>query len=305
MSIYDIVILAAIAIFAVWGFWRGIIRESFDAAGIIVGVLAARQFAPGLGASIPPQAVPQFIRTIVVSIIILLLVYFLAQIVSAIVRKLIRHGPVKAVDRLGGFLIGALKGSLLVLAIAILISIIPVQSMIDKATKDAPVYRVTMKIAKPLAGRYSKVLKKSFEKELKRITQNALKVKPDMNSIKSSGKSTLKKHNLAGTLADTDLPEIANLQISLKDISPESEKMLREIIKQYDLPGVNGEQMFDMLRKSGMTLDIPLDELKPEAKKQLKAFLDDSALKDDNMEKLAGELGVDPKQLSKQLERSN
>jgi len=305
MSVYDIIILAAIAIFAVWGFWRGIIRESFDAAGIIVGVMAARQFAPGLGESIPPKVVPQFIRTIVVSIIILLLVFFLAQIASAIVRKLIRHGPVKPVDHLGGFLIGALKGSLLVLAIAILIAIIPVQSMIDKASEESPVYRITMKFAKPLAGRYRKVLKKSFEKELQRITQNALKAKPDRSFRKSYGKAPLKDSPQSNVKPDLEEPEIANLQISLKDISPESEEMIREIIKQYDLPGVNGEQMFDMIKKSGMTLDIPLDELNPEAKKQLKAFIDSASLTDGNMEKLAGELGVDPEQLSRQLERSN
>ncbi|MCF7809900.1 CvpA family protein [bacterium] len=303
MSIYDIVILAIIAIFAVWGFWRGIIRESFDAAGIIIGVLAARQFAPGIGAGIPPQAIPQFIRTIVISLLILLIVFFLAQISSAIVRKLIRHGPVKPVDRLGGFLIGTLTGSLLVLAIAILIAIIPVQSVIDKATEDAPVFRTTMKLATPLAERYRKALKKSFEKELKRLTENALKAKPDKILKATQGESSL--NNAANSEPDIDEPEIENLQISLSNLSPESEQIIKEIIKHYDLPGVDGEQMFDMLKKSGMTLDIPINELNSETKGQLKGFLNDAALKDGRMDKLAGELGVDPVLLSKQLERSN
>jgi membrane protein required for colicin V production len=298
MSVYDIVILAVIGIFAVWGLWSGIIRESFDAAGIIVGVLAARQLAPGLGEKLPPQAVPQFIRTIVVSLLILLLVFFLAQISSAIIRKLIRHGPVKPVDRLGGFLIGALTGSLLVLAVTILIAIIPVQSIIDKATEEAPVFRATMNIAEPLAGRYRKALKKSFDEELKRFTQNALKAKPD-NILKGTQGKTNSTPN-----SNTE-PEIANLQISLKDLSPESEQIIKEIIKHYDFPGVDGEQMFDMLKKSGMTLDIPINELNSETKGQLKGFLDDAALKDGRMEKLAGELGVDPELLSRQLERGN
>ena len=143
MTVYDIIILVVMGIFSLWGLWRGIIREAFEAAGLIIGLLAARQFAPGLGAHIPPRAVPQLVRTIAVSIIILLAVYLVVKFVGMLVRKIVRHGPVKSMDRLGGFIIGAVKGALLILALAVIAAFMPFGGKLDSVAGDSPLFGTT------------------------------------------------------------------------------------------------------------------------------------------------------------------
>lgn len=295
MIIYDIIIIAAIAIFAILGFWRGVIRETFDAAGIIIGVLVASQFAPGIGAALPPKAIPQIIRMIGISILIILAVWLVARICCTIVRKVIRHGPVKSVDRLGGFVMGSLKGALVVLAIAVLVSIVPFQS---KAVKNAPVYNTTMKIARPLAKSYRKALVKSIKESLNRAVVSTIdSVVPE--SVKKTARKLKSNHH-----KDDSSEDIGTLKITLADLSPESEKLFRGIIADQKLVGIDGDQVYDMLKESGTTLEIQLAELDPESRKQIKKYIDAEIKDEKDIERLSRDLGVDLGKLSEQLDRN-
>ncbi len=215
MTIYDIIILAVIAIFSIWGLWRGIIREAFDAAGLVIGVLAARQFAPAIGAQLPPQAVPQVVRTIIVSILILLVVWLIVRFVGAIVRKIIRHGPVKSVDRLGGFLVGALKGILLVLALAILVAVTPLGNVLDAAAGDSPIYGTTMKVAHSLANRYREALGTAIRKRTMQAVASVKKTGDPQRLSKAADQT-------ASNLKDR-IKGLTTLKISLDTLSPKAD----------------------------------------------------------------------------------
>lgn len=274
MSIQDIIILVVVGIFALWGWWRGIIREAFDAAGLIIGVLAARQFAPVLGAAIPIKVVPQLVRTIIVSIIILLAVWIAILFVGYLVRKIVRHGPVKSLDRIGGFLVGMLKGGVIVLALAILIAITPLGTLLDITSGKSPIYDTVMKAAKPLANRYRDVLRKSVKGRVDSALPAVIgsvdpgKVKEAVKKLKEM---SLKVPSVQTGLAD----EISSLRISLDTISPQTEKVIREILKDQEMLGVDMSKLFDKLKESGTTLDIPLEDLSPEARDLVKQIIED------------------------------
>ncbi|MDP8238004.1 MAG: CvpA family protein [Candidatus Hatepunaea meridiana] len=292
MTVHDIVIIVIIVLFAAWGWKRGIIRESFDAAGIIIGVLAARQFAPVLGAKFPPQAMPQLVRTIIASIIILILVWLGVKLLGGIVRGILRHGPLKSLDRLGGVLIGCLKGSLLVLALAILLAATPLCDFLDAfAGKRSPVYNTTMGLAKPLANRYRKALGYSIKKHKKLIVKDLPKTIPTKETIEE----------LAVVNESSIPPDMSRLQVSLDTLSPETEQKIRQLLKDQKVMGFSLEKVFDKLKASGTTLDISLDDLSPEARKMAKSLIEDQSLTKDDIVKLADEAGIDPESIAKEL----
>ena len=274
MSVQDTVILVVIGIFALWGWWRGIIREAFDAAGLIIGVLAARQFAPALGAAIPIKIVPQLVRTIAVSVIILLVVWIAILFVGYLVRKIIRHGPVKSLDRVGGFMVGMLKGGVIVLALAILVAITPLGTLLDITSEKSPIYNTAMKMAKPLANRYRDALKKSVKGRVNKAVPAVIR-SIDPEKMKKAAKK-FKEMTLKVPSVQTGAAEkISSLKISLDTISPQTEKVIKEILKDQEMLGVDMSKLFDKLKESGTTLDIPLEDLSPKARDLVKQIIED------------------------------
>lgn len=288
MSLYDIVILFVIGIFALWGLWRGIIREAFDVAGLVIGVLAARQFAPPIGAVLPPQAVPQIVRTIIVSIVILLIIWLAVKIVGMIVRKIIRHGPVKSMDRMGGFLIGALKGILLILALAILMAATPLSNVLDALADESPVYGITMKIAKPLAKRYREAFEASIREKVKAAIPAVISTADPDNIKKVAEMLSAIPRQKSGKLSDGEA-DISSISISLDTISPETERAMKDVLRDLAPPGIDMERSFDLMKKSGVVIDIQLDDLDPETRSLVKMLANNPALSDVDLEKLAGD----------------
>jgi len=298
MTVYDIVILAVIGFFAVWGLWRGIIREAFDVAGLVVGILAARHFAPMLGAILPPKAVTPLIKAIILSVIILLLVWLLIRIIGAIVRKIIRHGPVKSMDRLGGFLVGILKGVVLILAVAILVAITPLGDIINLPNKSSPVLRTTMKIARPLAERYRKILGSSLKKQTSQALVAILEEMVDeipTDQTKSAGSQ-------ASTSSLGSGIEITSLKISLDTLSPDADRIIREILRGKDFMGLSAGMLYDRLKASGTTIDIDLQQLSPEARQAALLVMQNPTLAGIDIDKVSSETGIDLKKLVQNLD---
>ncbi|MFC2150715.1 CvpA family protein [Calditrichota bacterium] len=255
MTIYDIIILAIVGLFALWGLWKGLITAAFNAAGLIVGILASWQLAPVVGKQLPPEKVPEFIRIVAASILILLVVYVAAKILAYIVKKIIRHGPIKSADRLGGFLVGAAKGALLVMATVILVLATPLSATIQKEAKHSPVLDVAVKISNPLVKRYKKALGKSISRQVAKTVSNTTS---KMSGIK------VDEDDIAKIVES--MPDLKNLTVSLDTISPETEALIKSLLKDQDFSGLDMEAQFDMLKASGSTVDISLEDFPPETR---------------------------------------
>jgi len=301
MTVYDIIILVVMGIFSLWGLWRGIIREAFEAAGLIIGLLAARQFAPGLGAHIPPRAVPQLVRTIAVSIIILLAVYLVVKFVGMLVRKIVRHGPVKSMDRLGGFIIGAVKGALLILALAVIAAFMPFGGKLDSVAGDSPLFGTTMKVAGSLAHRYKKALGTGVRKQTARAVAAVMKKTGDDRKLKraAEGVATAVKPVTAGMSGSAG--EITGISIQLDRLSPEADRLVKEILKDKNYLGLSAGLMYDKLKASGTVVDIDLSELDSDARRAALLLLENPALTDVDLDKLSSETGVDLHRLAEQF----
>ena len=304
MTIYDIVILAIIGIFAIWGVWRGIIREVFDLTGLIIGVLAARHFAPGLGASFPPKAVPQVVKTIILSIVILLVIWLVVRIIGAIVRKIIRHGPVKSMDRLGGFLVGLFKGTVLVLAIAILIVITPFGNSLGAAGENSPVLNVTIKIARSMANRYRKALGLEIQKQTKKALASIKKQIED-SDLQIGGDVTEVLSKMRDTGDSKGNFEMTSLKISLDTLSPNADRIIKEILRDKNYMGLSAGMLYDKLKSSGTTIDIDLSELSPEARRAAMVVMQNPTLEGIDIDKATEESGVNLKKLLQQINRSS
>jgi membrane protein required for colicin V production len=296
MTVYDIVILAVIGFFAIWGLWRGIIREVFDVTGLVVGILAARHFAPMLGAKIPPKAVALPTKTIILSVIILILVWLIIRIIGALIRKVVCHGPVKPLDRLGGFLVGIIKGALLILALAILVAITPLGDILSAPNKNSPVLSVTMRIARPLAERYRKALGSSLTKNINDALANMLENIKSEN-LPDSAKSDAKQAFVSGMSG----VELTSLKISLDTLSPEADRVIQEILRDKKFMGLSAGLLYKKLKESGTVIDIDLKQLSPEARQAALLVMQNPTLTGVNIDSVCSKTGVDLKKLAQQL----
>ncbi len=255
MAVYDIVILAIVGLFALWGLWRGLIQAVFNFLGLVVGMLAAWQFAPVLASHLPPKSVPIPVRMIVAAIIILLSAWIAGKITSYIVKKIIRHGPVKSLDRFGGFLLGAAKGSVLVLSIVILIMITPFSSNLLRAARNAPVLDLVVKMSAPMGQRYKRAITRGIKKQLATAIQSTKIAKPDLAAI-----------DLPSAGALSSLGDLSSLTISLDKLSPKAEGLLRELLKDESILGMDIGEQLQQLRASGTTIDLSLADFPPETR---------------------------------------
>ncbi|MDI6780958.1 MAG: CvpA family protein [bacterium] len=121
MNILDILFLAVIVISIVLSMMKGLTREVFSLAGVIVGiVVAGRTF--GNGAILLQQWMPHQIAKPVAFAIIIILVNILINFGGLIIQKIMKIAMLGWVDNLGGIIFGIIRGLILVgIAIVVLL----------------------------------------------------------------------------------------------------------------------------------------------------------------------------------------
>lgn len=102
----SLVLIAGTVGFAVYGAWRGCIRQIGSVAAFLFGFLGARIFAPAIALKLQ---LPQLLCYVVVFALVFIVVMLLARALHLTVKFLLM-GPV---DRLLGAIIGAAKWLLL------------------------------------------------------------------------------------------------------------------------------------------------------------------------------------------------
>lgn len=131
MNEIDAAVLLIMGIAAVRGYVRGLLRESFGAAGLVCGIIA------GLGYS---QQLAQFIvekgwlrpveAPFVAAPVLFVAVYFVATMLGLLAHRVARALLLGGVDRAGGVLSGLLRGvALCGLLLALAAHILPKDSL--------------------------------------------------------------------------------------------------------------------------------------------------------------------------------
>jgi membrane protein required for colicin V production len=120
MNWLDIVILAVVIPFAIFGLWKGVIRAAFGVAGLIGGIaLAGHYYRPSANLLFPGGGTWSVIA---VYAIILIAILIIANIIGWFVARLVHIVMLGWVDRLLGFILGAAIGAMLCAAALAIVS---------------------------------------------------------------------------------------------------------------------------------------------------------------------------------------
>jgi membrane protein required for colicin V production len=113
----DLVALVLIGLLAVRGLLRGAVREAFALAALAAAVLAVRTLEPSAMRLLGPKLAPHVSPTVLRGITIVLLAgtaLIVVSLAGAFVRRGLHAVGLGFADRIGGVVVGAAEGALLV-----------------------------------------------------------------------------------------------------------------------------------------------------------------------------------------------
>lgn len=136
MSVVDLVLIGAVAVFALAGWRQGFVASAFSFAGFLVGGIAAALVLPDL---IEQHADPGPMRAVIVAVAVLACA-FLAQLLASRVghglRRAITWRPVVLVDRLLGAALTVLAFAIVMWIIASAVAALP-ESPVSRALRQS------------------------------------------------------------------------------------------------------------------------------------------------------------------------
>ena len=114
MNLFNIIILVVLIIFALKGLTRGFVNEASSLAGLILGGWLAYRYYPALSGPIRNLLhVPAHVSAFLAFMLLLILTGVIAHILGNIITTAVRVVMLGSLNRLGGLLIGATEGALL------------------------------------------------------------------------------------------------------------------------------------------------------------------------------------------------
>ena len=162
---FDLAMLALVGLWALWGAFRGLLRQIFGVLGFVGGIALARLFSQPFGDAFAKDlGLPVAVATAALAIAIFLAAEIAAKLIGGFLHKRMEGGFTGAVERGGGFLAGAAKGVLVVWAVASLVALL--RPHLQHMENDTP--------AKKLDLAHSRVV--SVAREVNLITE--LRTKP-------------------------------------------------------------------------------------------------------------------------------
>lgn len=123
----DIIILVIIAASAVWGIFKGFVRQIVSIAALLLGVWCAFKFTAYLSAQakeLLSLSIAQNTLHIIMFVIIFILVMILAHFIGKGIEGIVKLSMLGWLNRLLGFLFGALKATIILSIAAYLINYI-------------------------------------------------------------------------------------------------------------------------------------------------------------------------------------
>lgn len=138
MNWVDIAVGLLMALFLVAGARKGFIREVAGLVAIILAFILSIGAAP-IWSEILVERVnlSSSVATIVAFILIFILVFILVRALGSILFKVVRATPLDIIDRLGGSLIGLLKGLLVISLILVFLGLFSLPRFVVRALNES------------------------------------------------------------------------------------------------------------------------------------------------------------------------
>jgi membrane protein required for colicin V production len=117
MGMVDMIIVGIIAISALIGIFRGLIKEALSLASWFAAIIAGTLFSGQLADLMDNMINNDSLRRIAAFAILFIVVIFTGTIVSNLISKLTEAAGLKGADRILGGMFGVLRGMIIVLVI--------------------------------------------------------------------------------------------------------------------------------------------------------------------------------------------
>lgn len=159
MTALDWLFIAVLLLSVVIGLWRGLVYEVLSLAGWVLAFVLAQWSAPELARWLPVGDTGQPVRYAIAFGLVFIVSVFLAGLLASLMRRMIQTVGLRPVDRMLGTGFGAMRGIVLVLAIAVVFLLTPLRdSEWWSQSQGAPVAVAALKGLKPMLperfGRY-------------------------------------------------------------------------------------------------------------------------------------------------------
>jgi membrane protein required for colicin V production len=123
--IFDLVCLGLILALAIFGAFRGLLRQIFGLVGLVGGIALARLLSQPFGDAFGKDlGLPVAVATAAMAVAIFLAAEITAKLAGGFLHRRMEGGFTGAVERGGGFFLGAIKGVLVTWALASLIALL-------------------------------------------------------------------------------------------------------------------------------------------------------------------------------------
>ena len=151
MLLTDWVLLLGLLLSVLLGLWRGLVYEVLSVLGWIAAFILAQAFADDLGVWLPIGGLSPPLRVAVGFVVVFVVVAFAAGLGAWLVQKLVASVGLRPVDRVLGGAFGLLRGVVILLAVALVVSMTQMQNAAWWAdSKVAGVSSATLQEVKPL-----------------------------------------------------------------------------------------------------------------------------------------------------------
>ncbi|MCX7241380.1 MAG: CvpA family protein [Burkholderiales bacterium] len=128
MQTLDWIFLAIIGVSMVVGLWRGLVYEVLSVLNWIAAFVLAQWFAPEVAQWLPMSGGSEVLRYAAGFVIVFVVAIFVGGLLAFLVKKMVASVGLSPVDRLLGALFGAVRGVVVVLAVAVVAGMTPMRS---------------------------------------------------------------------------------------------------------------------------------------------------------------------------------
>lgn len=143
----DLIVGIIVCIFLALGVWEGLIKSLGSVVLIFVALFLASMALEFLAKGNPQFADPSYLGTIITFLVVWALSYFILDLIlTLLLKKVVKVIVLGHVDKIGGILVGGLKGFLICGVILQLMFYMPVSANTKKALKDSLLARFSVSI---------------------------------------------------------------------------------------------------------------------------------------------------------------
>lgn len=138
MNVLDIIIGIVLIVFAIKGLVKGVINEVVSLIAIVAGLYGAF-YCSDITANYLKGIIdikPEYLSTIALLITFALLVVIIV-LIGKLLAKILESLSLGWIDKLGGFLFGILKGSLIVSLLILLLNVLNISSFIPQDKRES------------------------------------------------------------------------------------------------------------------------------------------------------------------------